>query len=57
MTEKEKFIKWWNEKKQVGLSDFQVFVSPNAQGHSDDDVFAELNRMLNARDIQDLDIF
>ncbi len=54
-TEKEKFLNWFSLSKESGLKYIDFFES--GQISSEEESYAELNRMIAARAEKDLELF
>ena len=57
MTQKEIFYKRLAEEREKGLINFGVFANPDAVAGTEEEMYAELNRMDDAPLEVDLDIF
>jgi hypothetical protein len=56
MTEKEKFLNHVREQQVKGLQDIKLFVNPNAKPTNEEELYAELNRMVEAPDVPDTEV-
>lgn len=58
LTEKEKFFAWLEEERKRGL--LSIYLTPNyenTQKCSEEDIYRELNAMINAPAIEDAELF
>ena len=57
MTEKEKFIDWFKKEQEKGLLYMIPFVNRDRlEGATEEDLYGELNRMVEAPDLPDPDV-
>lgn len=56
MTEKQKFLKRAEQMKAAGLVDFKLITTPSIREASEEEVYAELNRMFDAPDLPDPEV-
>lgn len=56
MTEKEKFLNYVREQQAKGLHDMGFFVNPDAGTATEEEIYGELNRMVNAPDVPDKEV-
>ncbi len=57
MTEKEIFFKWLATQRSKGLRDISFTRNADATPASEEEIYAELNQMINAKPLNDPDLF
>lgn len=57
MTEKEIFFKWLATQRSKGLRDISFTRNAGATPASEEEIYAELNRMINAKPLNNPDLF
>jgi hypothetical protein len=56
MIEKEKFLNYVRGQSEKGLIDIKLFLNPDAKPTNEEELYAELNRMVEAPDVPDTEV-